>query len=176
MHLRVRGHFDLESVAVLLADKADQLVGVVELARRRCAHRRRRQIAAQRHDALHSRLAIALELRRHMRARRANAGQVRRDFDAGVLHHRQQRLVGAFLIRAARAVRDRKNSPAAPPPVARSSPAAWPRPPASAAETTRTKKLAAISFMRHPVIAAIKLKPHPFSQRARKRMGQRAPC
>jgi hypothetical protein len=84
MHLRISGHFNLESVAVLLADEADQLVGVVKLARRGGAHRRRRQIAAQGHNALHARLAVALQLRRHMRARRANTGEMRRGLNAGL--------------------------------------------------------------------------------------------
>jgi hypothetical protein len=34
MHLGISGHLDLESVAVRLADEADQFAGVVELARR----------------------------------------------------------------------------------------------------------------------------------------------
>ena len=55
MHLRIRGYFDLESVAVRLANETDQLVRVVKLPWRSRAHRRRRQIAAQSHNALHTR-------------------------------------------------------------------------------------------------------------------------
>ena len=104
MHLRVSGDFDLEGVAMLLADEADQLVGVVEFAGRSGAHRRGRQIAAQRHDALDARFAVARKLRRNVGARRANAGEVRRGLHAAVLHHRQQGFVRAFLVRPARAV------------------------------------------------------------------------
>ncbi len=106
MHLRVGGHLDLEGVSVGLADKAHQFIGVVEVARSRGAHGGGRQVAAQGHDALDARLPVATEQFGDVGARGPYTGEMRRGLHTGVVRHRHQRIVSAFLRGATGAICD----------------------------------------------------------------------
>ena len=130
-----------------LADEADQLIGIVEVTGRRGTHRRSRQVSAQSNNALHTCFAgNDASDRGNVRARRTHAGEVRRNLYAGVFDHRDQRVVRAVLVGTARAVRDGKIVGAQCSKLRKSQPAASPRLPACAAETARTKNLAAESI------------------------------
>ena len=87
MHLRVSRDFNLEGVAVLLANELNQFAGIGELTRRGGAHRRSWQVAAQCDDPLDTRSAIAIEQCGNAFSGRPDAGQVRCSFNAGVLRN-----------------------------------------------------------------------------------------
>jgi len=108
MHLRIRRYFNQEMIAVRLADEGHQFIGVVKLARCGSRHRRGRQVSAQGHNALDASIAVTLQMRGDVGARGADAGKVRRNFNAAILHYRQQRLIGSILIGTARAMRHRE--------------------------------------------------------------------
>ena len=103
VHLGVGGHVDVEPVAGHLADERDQLVRMAELAG---VERSRRHVAAQRDEMADAVRAVLREDLREVRARRADARDVRgRGHALGAdLEHRLER---AFARRAARAERDR---------------------------------------------------------------------
>lgn len=62
MHLRIRGHFDVEIAAEFVANKRHQITGVVELAAQAIAAG---QVTAQGHQALDAHVLELLELRAH---------------------------------------------------------------------------------------------------------------
>ena len=79
MHLRISRDFDMEEAIVLAADVFDEVARVVELA---VAGHARGQVAAQRDDAPAAHRLVAVEQLADLRARAADAGQVRRGIEA----------------------------------------------------------------------------------------------
>src|SRR3546814_3166844 len=75
MGLGIAADLDVEVVAVHAADEGDQVAGVAELAR---VSHPRRQVAAQRDEASAAHGLVALQQRRDLGARAADAGNVRR--------------------------------------------------------------------------------------------------
>ena len=98
MDLGIGRDLDAEMPSGFLADEFDQLVGMAQLAKTTGT---RRHVTAQRHQALDAGLAVARQHGADVGQAEADAGQMRRSIDLGVVAQLEHGLQGQIARRAA---------------------------------------------------------------------------